>query len=101
MLLYFKYPPVCVVRILSDNTLFFSDNNIERNDTFMSDSKKPRAAENKSSDGTKIYYPHNIVAPMWETNVITDNYTDEDGNVYNKSDQNVLMAKTWVDDNRK
>lgn len=67
----------------------------------MSDSKKPRAAENKSSDGTKIYYPKNIAAPMWETNVITDNYTDEDGNVYNKSDQNVLMAKKWVDDNRK
>lgn len=61
-----------------------------------------------AKDGTKIYYPKNlggpekeILAPMWETNVITDNKTDEGGNVVNISDMNVIAAKKWVDENHK
>lgn len=52
-------------------------------------------------DGTKIYYPKKLVSPMWETNVITDNKTDQDGNVIIRSDQNVICAKKWVDANHK
>ena len=65
------------------------------------DNRRSDTGSSKNGDGTKIYYPKNIAAPMWETNVITDNYTDEDGNVYNKSDQNINMAKKWVDENKK
>lgn len=54
----------------------------------------------KSSDGTKIYRPKNI-KPTFETYVVTDNYTDERGNVYNKSEENILLSKNFVDENHK
>ena len=64
--------------------------------------------KHRAGDGTKIYYPRNgdapereVLAPMWETNVITDNKTDERGNVVNISDMNVIAAKKWVDENHK
>lgn len=54
-----------------------------------------------SKDGTKIYYPKNVVSPAYQTNVITDNKTTLDGNVVIKSEQNVVCAKKWVDSNHK
>ncbi len=54
----------------------------------------------KSSDGTKIYRPKNV-KPVFETYTVTDNYTDEQGNVYNKSEDNVILSKNFVDDNHK
>lgn len=53
-----------------------------------------------NTDGTKIYCPRNII-PKFETYVITDNYTDEDGNVYNRDDMNIELSKKWVDENHK
>ena len=54
-----------------------------------------------NNDKVKIYKPKGNVTPMWETNVITDNYTDGRGRVYNRSEENVLLAKKEVDDNAK
>ena len=54
-----------------------------------------------NNDKVKIYKPKGNVTPMWETNVITDNYTDARGRVYNRSEENVLLAKKEVDDNEK
>lgn len=54
----------------------------------------------KSGNGTKIYRPKNI-KPAFETYVVTDNYTDERGNVYNKSEENILLSKNFVDQNHK
>lgn len=54
-----------------------------------------------NNDKVKIYKPKGNVTPMWETNVITDNYTDTRGRVYNRSEENVLLAKKEVDDNAK
>ena len=53
-----------------------------------------------SVDGTKIYRPK-VLNPMFETYVVTDNYTDEQGNVYNKSEDNVILSKNFVDQNHK
>lgn len=90
-----------MVRFFSDILRSHSDNNTERIDNM--NGKRSRAG-----DGTKIYYPKSpatpekeILAPMWETNVITDNKTDENGNVVNISDMNVIDAKKWVDANHK
>ncbi len=52
-------------------------------------------------DKVKIYRPKNKITPEWQTNVIVDNYTDGDGRVYNRSDENVLLSKKEVDDNHK
>lgn len=54
----------------------------------------------KSTDGTKIYRPKSI-KPAFETYVVTDNYTDERGNVYNKSEENIVLSKNFVDENHK
>ena len=53
-----------------------------------------------SSDGTKIYRPK-VLNPVFETYTVTDNYTDEKGNVYNKSEDNVILSKNFVDENHK
>lgn len=53
-----------------------------------------------SVDGTKIYRPK-VLNPMFETYVVTDNYTDEKGNVYNKSEDNIILSKNFVDQNHK
>lgn len=54
----------------------------------------------KTYDGTKIYLPKNI-KPAFENNVIVDNYTAKNGNVYNRSDKNIELSKIWVDENHK
>lgn len=62
-----------------------------------------------SSDGTKIYHPRSStrvrdlseVIPEGETNTITDNYTATNGRIYNVSEENIVLAKHEVDDNKK
>lgn len=52
-------------------------------------------------DGTKVYRPKRISAPEGITNIITDNYTAENGRVYNVSEENIIDAKVRVDENKK
>ncbi len=49
----------------------------------------------------KIYKPKNQVDPVFRTNVIVDNYTDDNGRVYNRSEENILLSKKEVDENHK
>ena len=51
----------------------------------------------KSTDGTKIYTPKNII-PADETLIITDNFTVKSGNVLNKSEENAELARNWTGD---
>ena len=51
----------------------------------------------KSTDGTKIYTPKNII-PADETLIITDNFTVKSGNVLNRSEENAELARDWTDD---
>ena len=53
-----------------------------------------RGANNADSkkDNVKIYRPKNAVTPQNITNVIVDNYTAPDGRVYNRSEENILLA---------
>ena len=51
----------------------------------------------KSTDGTKIYTPKNII-PADETLIITDNFTVKSGNVLNKSEENAELARDWTGD---
>ncbi len=51
-------------------------------------------------DGTKIYYPRHV-SSVYATNVITDNFTDQSGTVRNRSEQNAVCARKWVDENQK
>ena len=51
----------------------------------------------KSTDGTKIYTPKNII-PADETLIITDNFTDKSGSVLNKSEENAELARDWTGD---
>lgn len=71
----------------------------------MSDEKNlrrfPRHTREVKFDGdVKIYDPKNIT-PVFETYVVTDNYTADDGNVYNHDDENIKLSKHWVDENHK
>lgn len=50
---------------------------------------------------TKIYRPNRVVAPTFETNIITDNKTLPNGNVVNVSEENAEYARDWVDANHK
>lgn len=49
----------------------------------------------------KIYRPKNAVDPVFRTNVIVDNFTDDNGRVYNRSEENILLSKKEVDENHK
>ena len=49
----------------------------------------------------KIYKPKNAVDPVFRTNVIVDNFTDDNGRVYNRSEENILLSKKEVDENHK
>ncbi|WP_028504660.1 hypothetical protein [Ruminococcus sp. FC2018] len=49
------------------------------------------------SDGTKIYTPKNVV-PRNQELIITDNFTEVSGRVYNRSDENAEKAREWVND---
>lgn len=49
----------------------------------------------------KIYRPKNRIDPVYKTNLIVDNYTDSSGRVYNRSEENILLSKKEVDENRK
>lgn len=49
----------------------------------------------------KIYKPKSLVSPVFETNVIVDNFTDDNGRVYNRSDENIVLSKKEVDQNHK
>ncbi len=49
----------------------------------------------------KIYKPKNAVDPVFKTNVIVDNFTDDNGRVYNRSEENILLSKKEVDENHK
>lgn len=52
-------------------------------------------------DKVRIYRPKNKITSEWQTNVIVDNYTDDNGRVYNRSDENILLSKKEVDANHK
>lgn len=52
-------------------------------------------------DKVKIYRPKNHIESVYKTNVIVDNYTSENGRVYNRSEENVLLSKKEVDENHK
>lgn len=55
----------------------------------------------KKVEEIKIYRPKEKIIPEWQTNPIVDNYTAKDGNVYNKYDENIELAKAEVDANHK
>lgn len=57
--------------------------------------------KSKHDDEVKIYRPKNRVIPVFKENVIVDNYTDSDGNVKNRSEENVILSKREVDANHK
>lgn len=59
--------------------------------------KKKMQNDLAESDNTKIYTPKNIV-PRNDTLIITDNFTEKSGRVYNKSDENASDAREWVND---
>ena len=50
----------------------------------------------------KIYKPRGKVIPLYETNTITDNVTNpKNERVYNRSEENIILAKEEVDANKK
>ena len=49
------------------------------------------------TDGTKIYVPKQKLSPSGQTNIITDpNLTHSEYNA--SSDENVALAREWVND---
>ncbi|MBQ8623662.1 MAG: hypothetical protein IJ424_04700 [Oscillospiraceae bacterium] len=55
----------------------------------------------KKIEEVKIYRPKEKIIPEFKTNTLVDNYTAEDGNVYSKYDESVMLAKKEVDANHK
>ncbi|MCD7784585.1 MAG: hypothetical protein LUH18_03245 [Oscillospiraceae bacterium] len=55
----------------------------------------------KKGDKVRIYRPKGEVIPVFKENTIVDNYTDENGRVYNRSEENILLARDEVDANKK
>ncbi len=55
----------------------------------------------EKEEDLKIYKPKGKVLPLYETNPIVDNYTAENGRVYNRSEKNAVQAKKEVDANEK
>lgn len=55
----------------------------------------------KKKETLKIYKPRGHFDPQFETNPIVDNYTSDDGRVYNSSVENIIQAKEEVDANEK
>ncbi len=50
----------------------------------------------------KIYKPRGKVIPLYETNTITDNVTNpKNERIYNRSEENIILAKEEVDANKK
>ena len=49
----------------------------------------------------KIYRPKGKIEPQYQTNPIVDNYTADNGRVYNRSELNAEQAKREVDANEK
>lgn len=55
-----------------------------------------------SEEKLRIYKPRGKVIPQYETNPIVDNVTNpKNERVYNRSEENVILAKKEVDDNKK
>jgi hypothetical protein len=40
------------------------------------------------------------IAPVYETNPVTENKTEKNGNVYNKTKQNAEYAREWSKENK-
>ena len=56
--------------------------------------------KHSSQDGTKVYQPRQKLSPSGMTNVITD--PDIINGEYSAvNDENVALAKKWVDENEK
>ncbi len=55
----------------------------------------------QNKEKVKIYRPKKGIIPEFITNTITDNYTASNGRVYNRSVENVILAKEEVDANKK
>ncbi|MCD7772336.1 MAG: hypothetical protein LUH23_09685 [Oscillospiraceae bacterium] len=55
----------------------------------------------KKGDKVRIYRPKGEVIPVFKENTIVDNYTAENGRVYNRSEENILLARDEVDANKK
>ncbi len=55
----------------------------------------------KKGDSVRIYRPKGEVIPVFKENTIVDNYTAENGRVYNRSEENILLARDEVDANKK
>lgn len=55
----------------------------------------------KKGENIRIYKPKGEVIPVFKENTIVDNYTDENGRVYNRSEENILLARDEVDANKK
>lgn len=65
----------------------------------MSDKKKKKVIVHHGNDG-HIDQQKDIV-PKYLTYVVTDNKTNENGCVINKSDEDAVLAKKEVDANKK
>lgn len=53
--------------------------------------------KNNFNDDTRVYTPKKII-PQNEQLIITDNFTEVNGRVYNRSDENAEDAREWVND---
>ena len=54
-----------------------------------------------SKEKIKIYRPKSRIIPESVTSTVTDNYTASNGEVYNKSVDNVILSKKETDANHK
>ena len=56
----------------------------------------------QDNEHVKIYKPRGKVIPLFKENPITDNVTNpRNERVYNRSEENVILAKEEVDANEK
>lgn len=56
----------------------------------------------ENEEKLRIYKPHGKITPLYETNTVTDNVTNpKNGRVYNRSIENVILAKEETDANKK
>lgn len=57
--------------------------------------------KHRTPDEVKIYHPKDDVISAYKTYPVTDNYTTSDGHVFNRSEENIVVSKEWVEENEK
>lgn len=57
--------------------------------------------KHRTPEEVKIFRPKADVISAYQTNPMSDYYISDDGCIYNKSDENIVMGKEWVEENEK